>query len=92
MGDVWSPLLLFLFVIGGLYGGLLRAHGKPARSAPSARSDRCHQGKLNGDGVGSRCCRRRARRPPCSRPDRRAVLRPLSSPFTQTPQHVTEFF
>ena len=67
MRDVWSPLLLFLFVIGGLYGGFLSPTeagavgaigafliGIVTRQAPAARAS------------GSRCCRRRAWRLPCS--------------------------
>jgi len=91
MGDVWSPLLLFLFVIGGPMA-LLSCHGS-RRGRASARFLIGLSGAVNGDGVRQSLCRRRATAAAVfTVPDRRAVLRPLLT-ITQTPQQtLTEFF
>jgi tripartite ATP-independent transporter DctM subunit len=49
--DVWSPLLLFLFVIGGLYGGLFVPTEAGAVGAVGAFLIGFIRGKLNGDGI-----------------------------------------
>src|SRR5947207_2827961 len=51
MGDVWSPLLLFLFVIGGLYGGFFVPTEAGAVGPIGAFLIGVLRGKLNGDGV-----------------------------------------
>src|SRR5213075_1658729 len=49
--DVWSPLLLFLFVIGGLYGGFFIPTEAGAVGAVGAFIIGVLRGKLNKDGI-----------------------------------------
>src|SRR5882757_5911977 len=49
--DVWSPLLLFLFVIGGLYGGLFIPTEAGAVGAVGAFVIGILRGKLNREGI-----------------------------------------
>jgi tripartite ATP-independent transporter DctM subunit len=49
--DVWSPLLLFLFVIGGLYGGFFIPTEAGAVGAVGAFIIGVARGKLNKDGI-----------------------------------------
>ena len=51
LGDVWSPLLLFLFVIGGLYGGLFVPTEAGAVGAVGAFAIGLLRGKLSGTGI-----------------------------------------
>src|SRR6202046_3319012 len=51
IGDVWAPLLLFLFVIGGLYGGLFIPTEAGAVGAVGAFAIGVLRGKLSGEGV-----------------------------------------
>ena len=51
LGDVWSPLLLFLFVIGGLYGGLFVPTEAGAVGAVGAFAIGLLRGKLSGASV-----------------------------------------
>ena len=51
IGDVWSPLLLFLFVIGGLYGGLFIPTEAGAVGAVGAFTIGVLRGKLTGGGI-----------------------------------------
>jgi C4-dicarboxylate transporter DctM subunit len=65
--DVWSPLLLFVFVIGGLYGGFFT----PTEAGAVGASRRLHHRRAarqaDKDGILDRiAARRRAPRPPCS--------------------------
>ncbi len=60
--DVWATALLFLFVIGGLYGGLFTAT-EAAGMGPAARSSsRCCAGACRSRISGARCWNRCARR------------------------------
>ena len=49
--DVWSPLLLFIFVIGGLYGGFFIPTEAGAVGAVGAFIIGVLRGKLNKDGI-----------------------------------------
>ncbi|WP_430324128.1 TRAP transporter large permease subunit, partial [Salmonella enterica] len=49
--DVWSPLLLFLFVIGGLYGGFFVPTEAGAVGAVGAFIIGLLRGKLTKDGI-----------------------------------------
>ena len=64
--DVWAPLLLFVFVIGGLYGGVFTPPRPAAwaRAAPScsARAPQARRAEIR-----ARCCRPRAPRRRSSR-------------------------
>src|SRR5271166_61892 len=51
IGDVWSPLLLFLFVIGGLYGGLFIPTEAGAVGAVGAFAIGVLRGKLSGASI-----------------------------------------
>ena len=51
IGDVWSPLLLFLFVIGGLYGGLFIPTEAGAVGAVGAFAIGVLRGKLPGASI-----------------------------------------
>ena len=51
MRDVWSPLLLFLFVIGGLYGGFFIPTEAGAVGAVGAFIIGILRGKLTRDGI-----------------------------------------
>src|SRR6202023_1655089 len=51
IGDVWSPLLLFLFVIGGLYGGFFIPTEAGAVGAVGAFAIGVLRGKLTRDGI-----------------------------------------
>ena len=51
LGDVWSPLLLFLFVIGGLYGGLFIPTEAGAVGAVGAFAIGVLRGKLPGASI-----------------------------------------
>ena len=69
--DIWAPLLLFVFVIGGLYGlpFLPRSRRpRPAASAPAApSSSACSPaGSTKDEHPDARCCRRRAPPRRCS--------------------------
>src|SRR5262249_43932709 len=69
--DIWAPLLLFVFVVGGLYGLPFLPRFTPterAASAPPARSClACCAAACGATKSCARCCRRPARPPPCSR-------------------------
>ena len=65
--DVWAPLVLFVFVIGGLYGGVFTpdrgGRRRRGRRLPARRAARpAGQGRRSAP----RCCRPRARRRRCS--------------------------
>ena len=69
--DIWAPLLLFVFVIGGLYGLPFLPRFTPTeaggvgagRRLPDRRAHRQARQAQNSDLA---ACRRRARRRPCS--------------------------
>ena len=64
--EVWAPLLLFAFVIGGLYGGLFNRL-KPAALAQEARFlSGWRAGGCRGPTFWSRYCKQRAPRRRCS--------------------------
>ena len=61
--DVWAPLLLFVFVIGGLYGGLFTPTEAGGVGAGGAFLIGVLRGKLDrAEDPAARCCRRRAPR------------------------------
>ena len=66
--DIWATLLLFVFVIGGLYGGLFTPTEAGGMGAGGALLIGVARGKLTRAGnPRARCCRRRAPPPRCSR-------------------------
>jgi len=91
ISDVWSPLLLFVFVIGGLYGGLFIPTEAGAVGAVGAFLIGVLRGKLGGEGILQSLLQ--ATRTAA------AVLTVLIGALcfgyfltiTQTPQHVTQF-
>ena len=65
--DVWAPLVLFVFVIGGLYGGFFTPTEAGGVGASGAFLLGVLRGKLDrAEDRARRCCRRRAPRPRCS--------------------------
>ena len=65
--DVWAPLLLFVFVIGGLYGGLFTPTEAGGMGAGGAFLIGVLRGRLDrARRSAGRCCRRRAPPPRCS--------------------------
>jgi C4-dicarboxylate transporter, DctM subunit len=64
--DIWAPLLLFVFVIGGLYGGLFTPTEAGGMGAGGALLIGVARGKLSRRRSAARCCRRPAPRRPCS--------------------------
>lgn len=65
--NVWAPLVLFVFVIGGLYGGFFTPTEAGGVGASGAFILGLVRRKLDGRRSARRCCRPRARRPRCSR-------------------------
>ncbi len=64
--DVWAPLLLFVFVIGGLYGGLFTPTEAGGMGAGGAFLIGVARRRLPPKQIRSRCCRRRAPPRRCS--------------------------
>ena len=92
MGDVWSPLLLFLFVIGGLYGGFFVPTEAGAVGAIGAFLIGVIRGKLNGDGVRQSLLQATRTAAAVFTVLIGALFFGRFLTITQTPQHVTEFF
>ena len=66
--DVWAPLLLFVFVIGGLYGGFFTPTEAGGVGAGGAFILGVLRRRLTAPDIRARCCRPRAPRPrssPC---------------------------
>ena len=67
MRDVWATLLLFVFVIGGIYGGLFTATEAAGMGAGGAfLIGIARAAAVAGRTSAARCSRRRAPRRPCS--------------------------
>jgi C4-dicarboxylate transporter DctM subunit len=90
--DVWSPLLLFLFVIGGLYGGFFVPTEAGAVGAVGAFIIGVIRGKLNGDGILQSLLQATRTAAAVFTVLIGALFFGRFLTITQTPQHVTEFF
>ena len=64
--EVWAAVALFVFVIGGLYGGLFTPTEAGGVGACGAFLISVARGRLTPPAFSRRCCRRRALPPPCS--------------------------
>ena len=64
--DIWATLLLFAFVIGGLYGGLFTATEAAGAGAGGAFLIGIARRKLSGPDILRSLLRPRAPPPPCS--------------------------
>ena len=64
--DVWAPLVLFVLVIGGLYGGVFTPTEAGGVGASGAFLLGVLRGRLDGPASAPRCCRPRAPRRRCS--------------------------
>ena len=91
IGDVWSPLLLFLFVIGGLYGGLFIPTEAGAVGAVGAFAIGMLRGKLTGAGVLQALLQATRTAAAVFTVLIGALCFGYFLTITQTPQHVTEF-
>jgi C4-dicarboxylate transporter DctM subunit len=92
MRDVWSPLLLFLFVIGGLYGGFFVPTEAGAVGAIGAFLIGIIRGKLNREGVLQSLLQATRTAAAVFTVLIGALFFGRFLTITQTPQHVTEFF
>ncbi len=92
MRDVWSPLLLFLFVIGGLYGGFFVPTEAGAVGAIGAFLIGTIRGKLSGEGVRQSLLQATRTAAAVFTVLIGALFFGRFLTITQTPQHVTEFF
>jgi C4-dicarboxylate transporter, DctM subunit len=90
--DVWSPLLLFLFVIGGLYGGFFVPTEAGAVGAVGAFLIGVIRGKLNGEGILQSLLQATRTAAAVFTVLIGALFFGRFLTITQTPQHVTEFF
>jgi C4-dicarboxylate transporter, DctM subunit len=91
LGGVWSSLLLFLFVIGGLYGGLFIPTEAGAVGAVGAFIIGVARGKLNGEGVRQSLLQATRTAAAVFTVLIGALCFGYFLTITQTPQHVTEF-
>ena len=91
VGDVWSPLLLFLFVIGGLYGGLFIPTEAGAVGAVGAFAIGLLRGKLSGRGILQALLQATRTAAAVFTILIGALLFGYFLTITQTPQHVTAF-
>jgi tripartite ATP-independent transporter DctM subunit len=92
MRDVWSPLLLFLFVIGGLYGGFFVPTEAGAVGAVGAFLIGVVRGKLNREGILQSLLQATRTAAAVFTVLIGALFFGRFLTITQTPQHVTEFF
>lgn len=92
LSDVWSPLLLFLFVIGGLYGGFFIPTEAGAVGAVGAFLIGVLRGKLTRDGVLQSLLQATRTAAAVFTILIGALCFGYFLTITQTPQHVTEFF
>jgi tripartite ATP-independent transporter DctM subunit len=92
MRDVWSPLLLFLFVIGGLYGGFFVPTEAGAVGAIGAFLIGVVRGKLNREGILQSLLQATRTAAAVFTVLIGALFFGRFLTITQTPQHVTEFF
>jgi C4-dicarboxylate transporter, DctM subunit len=90
--DVWSPLLLFLFVIGGLYGGFFVPTEAGAVGAIGAFLIGVLRGKLNREGILQSLLQATRTAAAVFTVLIGALFFGRFLTITQTPQHVTEFF
>jgi tripartite ATP-independent transporter DctM subunit len=90
--DVWSPLLLFLFVIGGLYGGFFVPTEAGAVGAIGAFLIGVIRGKLNREGILQSLLQATRTAAAVFTVLIGALFFGRFLTITQTPQHVTEFF
>ncbi len=90
--DVWSPLLLFLFVIGGLYGGFFVPTDAGAVGAIGAFLIGVLRGKLNREGILQSLLQATRTAAAVFTVLIGALFFGRFLTITQTPQHVTEFF
>ncbi len=91
LGDVWSPLLLFLFVIGGLYGGLFVPTEAGAVGAVGAFAIGLLRGKLSGTGILQALLQATRTAAAVFTVLIGALCFGYFLTITQTPQHVTQF-
>jgi len=91
LGDVWSPLLLFLFVIGGLYGGLFIPTEAGAVGAVGAFAIGLLRGKLSGASVLQALLQATRTAAAVFTVLIGALCFGYFLTITQTPQHVTAF-
>src|SRR5277367_1387688 len=91
IGDVWSPLLLFLFVIGGLYGGLFIPSDAGAVGAVGAFAIGVLRGKLPGASILQALLQATRTAAAVFTVLIGALLFGYFLTITQTPQHVTGF-
>ena len=91
IGDVWSPLLLFLFVIGGLYGGLFIPTEAGAVGAVGAFAIGVLRGKLSGASILQALLQATRTAAAVFTVLIGALLFGYFLTITQTPQHVTGF-
>jgi tripartite ATP-independent transporter DctM subunit len=91
IGDVWSPLLLFLFVIGGLYGGLFIPTEAGAVGAVGAFAIGVLRGKLPGGSILQALLQATRTAAAVFTVLIGALLFGYFLTITQTPQHVTGF-
>jgi tripartite ATP-independent transporter DctM subunit len=89
--DVWSPLLLFVFVIGGLYGGFFIPTEAGAVGAVGAFIIGVLRGKLNKDGILQSLLQATRTAAAVFTVLIGALCFGYFLTITQTPQHVTEF-
>ncbi|OQW54579.1 MAG: C4-dicarboxylate ABC transporter permease, partial [Proteobacteria bacterium SG_bin9] len=89
--DVWSPLLLFLFVIGGLYGGIFIPTEAGAVGAVGAFIIGILRGKLTRDGILQSLLQATRTAAAVFTILIGALCFGYFLTITQTPQHVTEF-
>jgi tripartite ATP-independent transporter DctM subunit len=89
--DVWSPLLLFLFVIGGLYGGFFIPTEAGAVGAVGAFVIGVLRGKLNREGILQSLLQATRTAAAVFTVLIGALCFGYFLTITQTPQHVTEF-
>jgi C4-dicarboxylate transporter DctM subunit len=91
VGEVWSPLLLFLFVIGGLYGGLFIPTEAGAVGAVGAFAIGVLRGKLPGASILQALLQATRTAAAVFTVLIGALLFGYFLTITQTPQHVTAF-
>jgi tripartite ATP-independent transporter DctM subunit len=89
--DVWSPLLLFLFVIGGLYGGFFIPTEAGAVGAVGAFVIGVMRGKLSREGILQSLLQATRTAAAVFTVLIGALCFGYFLTITQTPQHVTEF-
>ena len=91
IGDVWSPLLLFLFVVGGLYGGLFIPTEAGAVGAVGAFAIGLLRGRLSGAGILQALLQATRTAAAVFTVLIGALCFGYFLTITQTPQHVTQF-